>query len=122
MNFENWINREPQKLAKIRVFKVDYFDLSCKNSTTRIVILSRKYKQTENCIASNIASKYISKFPSRPRNEREKNLPFSCTNSSILHAFYVTLKVFVEKENQKLRKSRNNCTKSHRVFTKKTLV
>ena len=27
MNFENWINGEPQKLAKIRVFKVDYFIL-----------------------------------------------------------------------------------------------
>ena len=25
LNFENWTNREPQYLAKIRVFKVDYF-------------------------------------------------------------------------------------------------
>ena len=30
LNFENWTNREPQQLAKIRVFKVDYFDFSCK--------------------------------------------------------------------------------------------
>ena len=27
MNFENWTNGEPHKLAKIRVFKVDYFIL-----------------------------------------------------------------------------------------------
>ena len=27
MNFENWISGGPQKLAKIRVFKVDYFIL-----------------------------------------------------------------------------------------------
>ena len=27
LNFENWINGEPQQLAKIRVFKVDYFIL-----------------------------------------------------------------------------------------------
>ena len=27
LNFENWTNGEPQKLAKIRVFKVDYFIL-----------------------------------------------------------------------------------------------
>ena len=27
LNFENWTNGE---LAKIRVFKVDYFDFSCK--------------------------------------------------------------------------------------------
>ena len=27
MNFENWTNGEPQYLAKIRVFKVDYFIL-----------------------------------------------------------------------------------------------
>ena len=26
LNFENWPNREPQYLAKIRAFKVDYFD------------------------------------------------------------------------------------------------
>ena len=25
LNFENWTNGEPQYLAKIRVFKVDYF-------------------------------------------------------------------------------------------------
>ena len=30
LNFENWTNREPQKLAKIRVFKVDYLDFSRK--------------------------------------------------------------------------------------------
>ena len=30
LNFENWDNGEPQQLAKIRVFKVDYFDFSCK--------------------------------------------------------------------------------------------
>ena len=29
-NFENWTNDEPQQLAKIRVFKVDYFDFSLK--------------------------------------------------------------------------------------------
>ena len=29
LNFENWTNGEPQKLAKIRGFKVDYFDFSC---------------------------------------------------------------------------------------------
>jgi hypothetical protein len=27
LNFENWINGEPQKFAEIRVFKVDYFIL-----------------------------------------------------------------------------------------------
>ena len=27
LNFENWTNGEPQQLAKIRVFKVDYFIL-----------------------------------------------------------------------------------------------
>ena len=27
MNFENWTNKEPQKFAKIIVFKVDYFIL-----------------------------------------------------------------------------------------------
>ena len=27
LNFENWTNGEPQLLAKIRVFKVDYFIL-----------------------------------------------------------------------------------------------
>ena len=26
LNFENWTNGEPHQLAKIRVFKVDYFD------------------------------------------------------------------------------------------------
>ena len=31
LNFENWTNLGPQKLAKIRVFKVDYFDFSCVN-------------------------------------------------------------------------------------------
>ena len=30
LNFENWTNGEPQKFAKIRVFKVDYFDFSSK--------------------------------------------------------------------------------------------
>ena len=30
LNFENWTNGEPQQLAKIRVFKVDYFDFSRK--------------------------------------------------------------------------------------------
>ena len=30
LNFENWTNGEPQLLAKIRVFKVDYFDFSRK--------------------------------------------------------------------------------------------
>ena len=30
LNFENWTNKEPQLLAKIRGFKVDYFDFSCK--------------------------------------------------------------------------------------------
>ena len=30
LNFENWTSGEPQYLAKIRVFKVDYFDFSCK--------------------------------------------------------------------------------------------
>ena len=30
LNFENWTNGEPQQLAKIRVFKVDYFNFSCK--------------------------------------------------------------------------------------------
>ena len=29
LNFENWTNGEPQYLAKIRGFKVDYFDFSC---------------------------------------------------------------------------------------------
>ena len=28
LNFENWTNGEPQYLAKIRVFKVDYFVLT----------------------------------------------------------------------------------------------
>ena len=28
LNFENWTNGEPQKLAKIRVFKVDYLILT----------------------------------------------------------------------------------------------
>ena len=31
-NFENWTNSEPQYLAKIRVFKMDYFDFSCKKN------------------------------------------------------------------------------------------
>ena len=31
LNFENWISGGPQKLAKIRVCKVDYFNFSCKN-------------------------------------------------------------------------------------------
>ena len=30
VNFENWTNGEPQQLAKIRLFKVDYFDFSGK--------------------------------------------------------------------------------------------
>ena len=30
LNFENWTNGEPQQLAKIRAFKVDYFNFSCK--------------------------------------------------------------------------------------------
>ena len=30
LNFENWTNGEPQWLAKIRVFKVDYFDFFVK--------------------------------------------------------------------------------------------
>ena len=32
LNFENWTKAkgEPQQLANIRVFKVDYFDFSCK--------------------------------------------------------------------------------------------
>ena len=29
LNFENWTNGKPQQLAKIRGFKVDYFDFSC---------------------------------------------------------------------------------------------
>ena len=28
LNFENWTNGEPQELAKIRGFKIDYFDFS----------------------------------------------------------------------------------------------
>ena len=27
--FENWTNGEPQQLAKIKGFEVDYFDFSC---------------------------------------------------------------------------------------------
>ena len=30
LNFENWTKGEPQQLAKFIVFKVDYFDFSCK--------------------------------------------------------------------------------------------
>ena len=30
LNFENWTNGDPQQLAKIKVFKADYFDFSCK--------------------------------------------------------------------------------------------
>ena len=30
LDFENWTNGEPQQLAKIRLFKVDYFDFSGK--------------------------------------------------------------------------------------------
>ena len=30
LNFENWTNREPQELAKIRVFNVNYFHFPCK--------------------------------------------------------------------------------------------
>ena len=30
LSFENWTNREAQQFAKIRAFKVDYFDFSCK--------------------------------------------------------------------------------------------
>ena len=30
LNIESWTNRETQKLAKIRVFKVDYLDFSLK--------------------------------------------------------------------------------------------
>ena len=30
LNFENWTSGGPQKLAKIRVFKADYFDFLCK--------------------------------------------------------------------------------------------
>ena len=30
LNFEDWTNGDPQQPAKIRVFKVDYFDFSCK--------------------------------------------------------------------------------------------
>ena len=29
LNFENWTNGEPQYLAKIRGFRVDYFEFSC---------------------------------------------------------------------------------------------
>ena len=29
LKFENWTNEEPQWLAKIKGFKVDYFDFSC---------------------------------------------------------------------------------------------
>ena len=36
LNFENWTNREPQKFAKIRVFKVDYLDFSCKKLITSV--------------------------------------------------------------------------------------
>ena len=28
LNFDKWTNGEPQQLAKIRVFKVDYLDFS----------------------------------------------------------------------------------------------
>ena len=30
LNFENWTNGGPEWLAKIKLFKVDYFDFSCK--------------------------------------------------------------------------------------------
>ena len=30
LDFEKWTNGEPRKKEKIRVFKVDYFNLSCK--------------------------------------------------------------------------------------------
>ena len=33
LNLENWTNGEPQQLAKIRGFKVDYFDFSCTYKT-----------------------------------------------------------------------------------------
>ena len=32
LNFENWTNREPQQLAKIKAFKVDYSNFSCKKN------------------------------------------------------------------------------------------
>ena len=36
LKLENWSNGEPQQLAKIKVFKVDYFDFSCKKKLRKI--------------------------------------------------------------------------------------
>ena len=39
LNFENWTGGGPQKLAKIRVFKADYFDFLCKKTEKLVWII-----------------------------------------------------------------------------------
>ena len=39
LNFENWTNREPY-FGKIRFFKVDYFDFSCKTKQLQAITLT----------------------------------------------------------------------------------
>ena len=57
MNFENWTKREPQWLAKIRVFKVDYFILKLFLVPTLRSGAQNEWKKTPIFIFSTFGSK-----------------------------------------------------------------
>ena len=72
MNFENWTNREPQLLAKIRACKVDYFFLPLfLMPKLRSVAQNEWKKHPYMYIFSTFGSK-INKFEGEESEERKK--------------------------------------------------
>ena len=70
MNFENWTSGEPQYLAKIRVFKVDYFILPLFLAPKLSSLSQNEWKKHPN-IFSTFGSK-IHEFEQKKSIKNEK--------------------------------------------------
>ena len=58
LNFENWTNGEPQQLAKIRVFKVDYFILPLFLLPKLRSVAQNEWKKQKNPKTLKVAGNY----------------------------------------------------------------
>ena len=70
-NFENWISGGPQKLAKIKVFKVDYFIPSILLVPKLRLVAQNEWKKTCIYIFSTFGSK-INNFEQKKSEINEK--------------------------------------------------
>ena len=73
MNFENWTNGEPQQLAKIRLFKVDYFILPLFLGPKLRSVAQNELKKHPYIFFSTFGSK-INEFERKKSEKNSKNL------------------------------------------------